>query len=146
MVDIRAVDVGGELPGVPIAQGGEEGLQDLGRGHDDGGAQRVTGGQPARELVREQVGEGEEGRVKRGPQLPMPLLSSRARSALRQDSERGLKREAGSTGQAHPGEPWPTVRPKREAPGGLEGLEELIGLEKGGNTPCVDEADGDDVR
>lgn len=47
--------------------------------------------------------------------------------------------------QTYPCEPRAAVGPKGEAPSRLQGLEELVGLEEGGEIPGIDEADDEDV-
>lgn len=55
-IAVRAVDVGGEMPGVPISQSGNEGLQDTGSGNDNGRADGVSWGEDGGEAICSHVG------------------------------------------------------------------------------------------
>lgn len=55
-IAVRAVDVGGEMPGVPISQSGDKGLQDAGSGNDNGRADGVSGGEDGGEAICGYVG------------------------------------------------------------------------------------------
>lgn len=129
-----------EPPRVKVAQRGEDGLSELGSPYQQRRPHRLREGPQARDIVDELIHGREERGVQRRPKLVSPFLHG-----VRISSATGAILKDGT----HPGDVRSAVGTKGGGPGGLEGLEVLVGLEEGPDQRGVDETEeqqrGEDV-